>query len=1047
MFRFFARLAVWRPVLTSMIVVIFVVLGAFSYVAIPIDMFPEIEFPMITVTTIYPGAGPEEVETEITEPIEDAVSTIANLESLISFSQENISTVIIEFDFSVDPDLAAIEVKDKVDVIRAMFPSDAEPPTVMKLDLNAMPIMDIAVSGPQSLEAITDLAEDVLSDRLARVEGIATVGVTGGREREVEVLVHPDRLRAYGLSITDVAGLVGGENLTIPAGRVKEPNAEFSVRVVGEYASLREIEELPLFLPEGGRIRLADVATVRAGFTDVREIARYNGQPTVSLSLQKRSGANTVVAAAGVVEAIEELRAVMPDGVVLEIVRDASEFIRDSIQDIFRNIIIGIVLTTLVLFLFLHSWRGTIVAAVAMPATIIATFLLIEQAGFTINIMTLMALGITVGILVTNTIVVLEGIYRHLDMGKSPKEAAEVGTTEVAIAVAASALTNVVVFTPIAFMQGIMGQFFVSFGLTVVFASLFSVLFSFTLAPMLAARVLKARDSETKKTGGLSGFWAAFDRGYKSLEDDYRTALGWVLGSKRNGWLVIGGTLAVLVLSFFIAGAFVGGEFMPEQDEGLALVTLELPPGTPPERTSVAAAMAEEALREIPEVTTILTTVGGSAAAMTFSSGAGEAHVAQLQVTIESDLPTQSFLPLIREKMAPIPDAEVTATLTESMGPGGEAPLQVLIKGPEQDRLEVLAEEATGVVAAIPGLTEVSNSIAEPRREVVFHPNREILSEHGLSVAAVGGILRASIEGIVPGVYREAGDERDIRVRLTEASRDRVSELGSLQIRTRDGMVPVSSLGSMVESEGETAIQRNDKQRTVQIDAYIAGGSLTGLVSEIQLELDALNFPPGYTYEITGDFEIFAESLAEMLKALIMAILLTYIVLAMILESYVHPITIMLTLPLGFVGAVLSLFLASKSLNIFSMMAIIMLVGIVVNNAILILDYTQQLREKGMGLVEALLEAAPVRLRPILMTNVAIAIALIPQALGSGAGAVFRAPMAVVTIGGVLVAAVFTLFLIPVIYTKLDRYAFAAHAHAKETDERRHSAEFPVVSA
>ena len=1047
MFRFFARLAVWRPVLTSMIVVIFVVLGAFSYVAIPIDMFPEIEFPMITVTTIYPGAGPEEVETEITEPIEDAVSTIANLESLISFSQENISTVIIEFDFSVDPDLAAIEVKDKVDVIRAMFPSDAEPPTVMKLDLNAMPIMDIAVSGPQSLEAITDLAEDVLSDRLARVEGIATVGVTGGREREVEVLVHPDRLRAYGLSITDVAGLVGGENLTIPAGRVKEPNAEFSVRVVGEYASLREIEELPLFLQEGGRIRLADVATVRAGFTDVREIARYNGQPTVSLSLQKRSGANTVTAAAGVVEAIEELRAQMPEGVVLEIVRDASEFIRDSIQDIFRNIIIGIVLTTLVLFLFLHSWRGTIVAAVAMPATIIATFLLIEQAGFTINIMTLMALGITVGILVTNTIVVLEGIYRHLDMGKSPKEAAEVGTTEVAIAVAASALTNVVVFTPIAFMQGIMGQFFVSFGLTVVFASLFSVLFSFTLAPMLAARVLKARDSETKKTGGLSGFWASFDRGYKSLENDYRTALGWVLGSKRNGWLVIGGTLAVLVLSFFIAGAFVGGEFMPEQDEGLALVTLELPPGTPPERTSVAATMAEEALGEIPEVTTILTTVGGSAAAMTFSSGAGEAHVAQLQLTVESDLPTQDFLPLIREKMAPIPDAEVTATLTESMGPGGEAPLQVLIKGPEQDRLEDLAEEATGVVAAIPGLTEVSNSIADPRREVVFHPNREILSEHGLSVAAVGGILRASIEGVVPGVYREAGDERDIRVRLTEASRDRVSELGSLQIRTRDGMVPVSSLGSMVESEGETAIQRNDKQRTVQIDAYMAGGSLTGLVSEIQLRLDALNFPPGYTYEITGDFEIFAESLAEMLKALIMAILLTYIVLAMILESYVHPITIMLTLPLGFVGAVLSLFLASKSLNIFSMMAVIMLVGIVVNNAILILDYTQQLREKGMGLIDALLEAAPVRLRPILMTNVAIAVALIPQALGSGAGAVFRAPMAVVTIGGVLVAAVFTLFLIPVIYTKLDRFAFAAHAHAKETDERRHSAEFPVVSA
>jgi HAE1 family hydrophobic/amphiphilic exporter-1 len=351
------------------------------------------------------------------------------------------------------------------------------------------------------------------------------------------------------------------------------------------------------------------------------------------------------------------------------------------------------------------------------------------------------------------------------------------------------------------------------------------------------------------------------------------------------------------------------------------------------------------------------------------------------------------------------------------------------------------------MMAAIPGLVEVSNSMADPRPEIRFRPNREVLSEYGLSVAAVGGTMRASIEGVVPGVYREAGDERDIRVRLTEDARNRISELGSLQIRSRGGMVPVSSLGSIEEYDGETAIQRNDKQRTVQIDAYMSGGSLTGLVSQIRLGLDAVDFPPGYSYEITGDFEVFAESLTEMMKALVMAVLLTYIVLAMILESYVHPITIMLTLPLGFIGAVLSLFLASKSLNIFSMMAVIMLVGIVVNNAILILDYTQQLREKGIGIVEALLEAAPVRLRPIVMTNIASAIALLPQALGSGAGAIFRVPMAVVTIGGVLVAAVFTLFLIPVIYVKLDRFAFAAHAHAKEAEERRHSAEYPVVSA
>jgi HAE1 family hydrophobic/amphiphilic exporter-1 len=362
--------------------------------------------------------------------------------------------------------------------------------------------------------------------------------------------------------------------------------------------------------------------------------------------------------------------------------------------------------------------------------------------------------------------------------------------------------------------------------------------------------------------------------------------------------------------------------------------------------------------------------------------------------------------------------------------------LQILVKGPERDRLTALAREATAIVAAVPGLVDVRNSIEDPRPEMVFHPDREVLTEYGLTVGAVGGTLRASIEGVTPSVYREAGDERDIRVRLTEDSRNRVDELGSMQVRSRTGMVPVSSLGTVSERGGETTIQRNEKQRTVQIDAYIASGNLAALAEQIQLGLDAHAFPPGYSYEITGEFEIFEESVIEMLRALVLAIVLTYIVLAMILESYVHPFTIMLTLPLGFVGAVFALFLANSSLNIFSMMAIIMLVGIVVNNAILILDYAHQLREQGKSAVAALLEAAPVRLRPILMTNVAIAIALLPQAMGSGAGAFYRIPMAIVTIGGVLVAAVFTLFLIPVIYVKLDWFTVGAHRQRRDSGEQ-----------
>ncbi len=1038
MFRFFARLAVRRPVLTSMLVGAFVILGGFSYFTLGVDLLPGIDFPVVTVTAVYPGAGPEEVESQVTEPIEDAISTIANIKSLTSYSRENLSTVIVEFDYEADADLAAIEVKDKVDAIRRQLPSDVEPPTILKLDINAMPIMDVALSGPQSLDVLYDFADRVVRERLARVDGVATVNIVGGRKREIQVLVHPDRLRAYGLAVTDVAARVGAENLTIPAGRISEPGEEYAVRVVGEYTSPEEIANLPLSLPRGGRIRLADVATVREGFADVREIARFNGQPTVSLSIQKRSDANTVATAAGVFEALDALRTELPPGAELTVARDASAFIRDAVQDILRNILIGIALTTAVLFLFLHSWRGTVVAAVAMPATIVATFLALDRLGFTINVMTLMALGITVGILVTNTIVVLENIYRHLDRGSGPHEAAEEGTTEVAVAVAASALTNVVVFTPIAFMKGIIGQFFFAFGLTVVFATLVSVFISFTLAPMLAARLLRTHETGAATgKGWLAPFWRAFDAGYGSLERDYRRALSWALGRSRNGWLVVGGTLLLVVAAGVIQARFVGGEFMPRQDEGLVQITLELPPGTPPEATARTAQRAEELLKEIPEITSTLTTVGRGGGG--FLSVGGDVNTAEIQATVSSPRPTESFLPRIRELLADLPDAEVTVTLGESMRSGREAPLQILVKGPERERLDELAREATRRVARIPGLVDVRSTLEDPRPEIAFEPRRELLSEYGLTVGAVGGLLRASIEGVTAGVYREAGEERDIRVRLAEEARNEVTDLADLLVPTPRGMVPVRTLGEVVPRGGEATILRDEKQRTVRIDAQIGSGSLSELAREIRLTLDDMGFPPGYGYEITGEFEIFQESVQEMMKALVMAILLTYVVLAMILESYVHPVTIMLTLPLGAVGAILALFLTADNLNVFSMMALIMLVGIVVNNAILILDYAQQLRARGMGIVDALLEAAPTRLRPIVMTNVAIAIALVPQALGSGPGALYRVPMAVVTIGGVLVAALFTLLLIPVIYVKLDRFAFAAHAHEREERERRHT--------
>jgi HAE1 family hydrophobic/amphiphilic exporter-1 len=519
----------------------------------------------------------------------------------------------------------------------------------------------------------------------------------------------------------------------------------------------------------------------------------------------------------------------------------------------------------------------------------------------------------------------------------------------------------------------------------------------------------------------------------------YRAALGHVLESPRRGWLLIGATVVSVAGAGVIQVMFVGGEFMPQQDEGYAQITLELPPGTPVERTSAVAVRAESLLTELPEVTSTLTRIGGGGGMFDFGAAV---NVAQIQITVESDRPTTELFPAIRERMAAIPDADVTVVLSESFG-GGDAPLQVLVKGPDVARLETLAADATGAIAALPGLVDVRNSIEDPRPEIAFHPRREVLRDYGLTVGQVGGLMRASIDGVVPGVYREAGEERDIRVRLAERARRRADQLATLDVRAPAGVVPLAALGSLDERAGETTIQRNDKQRAVQIDAEIGSGSLTTHARNMALALDARGFPPGYGYEITGEFEIYAESFREMGKALLIAVILTYIVLAMILESYVHPITIMVTVPLGGVGSVLALFLASARLNMFSMMALIMLVGIVVNNAILILDYAQQLRREGKGMVESLIEAGATRLRPIIMTNVAIAIALVPQAVGGGPGSFYRVPMAIVTMGGVLVSALFTLLLIPVVYVKLDRFALLGRRQEREW--RRRTGEHAVA--
>lgn len=1002
--------------MTTMVVLAFVVLGFFSWQRLVIDLFPDIDFPYVIVTTIYPGAGPSEVETQITKKIEDEVSTISDLKNLESISQENVSIVIMEFELDVDVDIAAIEVKDKVDAIVVDFPDDAEQPVVQKFDFTAEPIINLAVSSPRPLNEVYQTSKDVIKDYLSRVTGVATIDIIGGREREIQVAVDKRLMKAYGLSLGQIVGAVASENVNIPAGRITEKRREYTLRLIGEFDNLDALRKIRLPLEGGGSIALENVATVYDGFTDQRDLSRFNGEPTVGVAIQKRSGANTVETSDGVYAALEELKELLPPDYTVAVARDNSRFIKDAVKDVTQNIFIGILLTTIFLYLFLHSFRITMIAAVAMPTSVIASFLLIDFAGFTLNIMTLMALGITVGILVTNAIVVLENIIRHLDMGKKSDEAAVDGTSEIAMAVIASTLTNIVVFTPVAFMSGIVGRFFYQFGLTIVFATLFSLLVSFTLTPLLASKLFRnytprsEQDDSPRRRGPLQRFASAWDNFYLQLEQLYRGSLKRALNFRIRLLLTV--TLVLFFAVFLFR--FVGGEFMPTLDEGYLTISIEMPAGSSLDETDRVLRTIEDMLEDLPETVSILSSVGGP------NLGVEDGTIIlKIVPKHEREMGILEYANYLSPMLATIPDATIRVSVSGGEEDSG-SDIELNLTGPDMEMLESLSTEIFDSVSTVRGLAGLKSSLEANKPELAFIPDRKELDRFGLSSAQVANALRFGYEGEVASRYRAEDDEFDIRVRYRESDRDHVNDFYSTEITGNDHIVPITQLGDIRRSTSQRQILRKDREKLVRIEANVASRTLSELVSEMQKKIAPIELPPGYRLEFGGMVEFQEESFASIFQALFLAIILTYMVLAGVLESFKHPFTVMATLPLGLVGMSFALFLTGRTINIFSLMALVMLVGIVVNNAILLLDYTAVLRGRGMKRREALLEACPVRLRPIIISNLAIAIGMLPQALG-GAGSEFRAVMAIVTMGGVLVSAVFTMYVIPVMYDLIDR--------------------------
>ncbi len=1006
------RIFVRRPVLTSMILVLMLVMGIYAYQRLSVEMMPRIEFPVIVVSTVYPGASPSEVESQVTKKIEDEVSTIANVKNLQSYSMENMSQVIIEFELETDVDLDAMDVKEKVDAIRYLLPEDAEDPVIQKFDLASIPVMEIAVSAPRPLQDVYNIADKVIRERLSRINGVADVEITGKREREIRVDVASERLRAYGLSLLDIIGIISSQNLNIPAGHITRGSYETTLRMVGEISDPSELADFRLPLPSGETIPLSEVADVVDTTEELRESSTWNGEPVIGLSIQKRSDGNTVAIAEDVYGVIDDLEEILDSDIEIIITDNPSIFVKDSVNDVMSNIGIGIILTSILLFIFLHDWRQTLIAAISMPVSVVATFLLIDRADFTINVMTLLALGISIGTLVTNSIVVIENISRLVKTGMHPFEAAEKGTSEIAIAVVASTLTNIVVFTPIAFMSGIIGRFFLQFGVTVVFATLFSLVVSFTMVPMLSARLLRAKAGEHHSSEHLwTRFTDSWDRGYTRLAEGYKSLLSRAIDHR---WIPITVVIGIFLFAIFLFG-FIGGEFMPVVDQNVAIISVELPAGTSIERTGEITARIEGIMRARDDVEGVITKIGG-----------GQRSIAEAEITLKlvdgdkRDLSIKEFMNDIRPSLAGIPDAEIMVTAS---GEGGsvEADLLIEVLSGDQEKLSLVGKQLLQIVKDTPGLVEVSSSEKTGKPEIAVRPRRRQMIWRGITPATAGMILRTAYEGEQAGVYRELGEEYDIKVGYAKSDREDPAYLGDLPFNMPGGgFVPLSDIAVIERESGAAEILHRDKERMIQVSANVATGTVSEARALIDEKVAELDIPPGVVVKYSGMAEIQDESFASIQTAMILAILLIYIVMAAILESFVHPLTVMVTLPLGLIGTSFALFFTGQTINIMSLMAMVMLTGIVVNNAILLLDYTAQQRANGLKAKEALLVTCPTRLRPIIMANLAIAIGMIPQALG-GAGVEYRAPMAVVQIGGVLMSAVFTLFIIPVVYTVVDR--------------------------
>lgn len=1004
----FARFSVKKPVTITMMILIVIVLGVVSLSKLHIDLLPQMDLPYVMVQTKYSGAGPEEIEKMVTIPLEQVLSTVENIDGTMSISNEGSSILLMQFNFGTDMDEVMLQMREKIDMIKGYLPDGASSPLVLKMDPNAIPIMQLAVSSKGDIHTTQKLAEDVISPRIERIEGTASAGVSGGLEQEVEIMLKEEALKGYNLSQSYIAQMLQAANINLPGGTVKKGNNELTVRTIGEFKSLEEVRNLEIPLTRGGTIRLTDIADVKLTNKEQSSIAKLDGKEVVQISVMKQSDSNTVNVAKTIDKELEKIKKENPD-MNIETVFNQADYINFAIENLVNTAVQGGILAIIILLVFLRSFKTTLVIALSIPISIITTFVILYFTGITLNMMTIGGLALGIGMLVDNSIVVLENIYRNRSLGMDRIKASIDGTNEVSMAVTASTLTTVAVFIPIVFTGGLAATIFKDFALTIVIALFSSLIVALTLVPMLSSKLVSVKNLESEE---------AQEKKHGPLVVFYKKILSWSL---RHRFVTIAASIALFAVSIMMV-ASVGAEFFPATDEGIINVSVSLPAGSEIKQVDDVLKEVQTSIQEIPEVKSIFTSAGsGGIISIGSDSGTGTMTVILSDLN-ERDRSAKEIGDEIRKIGKDVPGAEISVSTSSMMMMGmSSGAISISVKGDDLETLKSIGNDFKNIIEKVEGTREVTTSYEDGIPQVQIVADRGIASQYGLTTAQMGSAVSSTLSGSNVTKFKVDGNELDVVLKGDNIYGESMSLLEMLPVPTPvGGSVPLTEIADIRVEKGPVSIMRENQTRVMTVSGSVVGRDIQSVSTEIEKLLGKYEMPIGYIYTFGGETEQIQETFTDLAMVMLVAIVLVYMIIAAQFESLIQPLSIMFSVPLALSGGFIGLFVTDIPLNVIGIIGLIILVGIVVNNAIVLVDYINNRRSRGEDRTVAIIKAGPIRIRPIMMTALTTILGLVPMALGIGEGAELTQSMGVVVIGGLSLSTVLTLIVVPVMYTIFD---------------------------